>query len=211
MEEHKVFKIRELSDNIIKQIDTHTIAKRSHRGQIYYTKETQNVIYRKITNTCKLWWMTYRNEALHMEYYEGSVFNVYFCSICGRYETNIYENTRRHQNKQLFDLDTGQQKAEFERTNETISWDCNKGCVTHCIAEPGHCQRGQIAEYRMLQAEEYKSWRQLQINKMGVRMTMKVKEAMEEMYKKDRNVSRRLKIIKGKNGKDKTINLSIKL
>jgi len=211
MEEHKVFKIRELSDNIINQIDTHKKMKRSHRGQIYYTEETQSTIYRKITNTCKLWWMTYRNKALNTEYYEGSVFNVYFCNICGRYETNIYENTYRHQNKQLFDSITGQQKAKFERTNEVITWDCNKLCTMHCVAEPGHCQRGLKAEYKMLQMDEYKSWRQLQINKTSVRIMMKAKKAMEEMYKKDRNVSRRLRIIKGKNGKDKNINLSIKL
>ena len=209
MDDHKVFRIREISNNIVEQIGKHTIEKQLVTGQTYFTEETESTLWRKITHVSRLWWMTYRNKAIDMEYYERNGYNMNFCNLCERYETNISRDTPEHQNcRQPVGR---QQRAVITKSYQTITWNCNKGCQIHCAQNPGHCQNGIMAEYHIKTPEEYETWKQRQIRLKDRKRELKIKEILAKAYKEDRNVSKRLKYIKNNNGKSKLINLCIEL
>jgi hypothetical protein len=212
MEDHKIFGFEDILKLIIKEVinKEHIEMKQSYTGQIYYTEETQTATYRKITNTCRLWRTMYQQDAIDMEYYEMRIFSVRFCTICGRYEQSIEENNDRHQNIHRTNIATGEKEVKFEKMSEKVTWVCrNRECTMHCAAEPGHCHRGVVGKYKILQMQEYKRWRQRQINMSDIKTRIMAKKYLEEMYIKDRNVARRLRAIKENYGGSKSINLSI--
>ena len=133
---HKIFRIPELLIKIIERVTEHQTMKFITDGRIYYERESGSTKYRKITHVCKQWQAIFEKQKIVQEY-EQLGQEVYFCTICDRYEIELHGDTHIHQqiwNKVM------RTDAKLRQFHKIIEWTCKGNCMVHCAQKPGHCQ-----------------------------------------------------------------------
>src|SRR5438552_6111589 len=126
MEEHKAFKVQEISLMIVDMTSENEEIKYTKKGNIYWKRETRSSKYRRMTHVSRFWDMLFTRDKIELEYEEkGRYMN--FCQVCQKYEPTTQENTRIHQNYWKYKYNK-KFDAITEQKNNTLGWECNVGC-----------------------------------------------------------------------------------
>jgi hypothetical protein len=198
MHKHKAFGIAEISVHIVSLLPEQRIEKYMNE-QKYHETEKRSAKYRRMSQVSKHWNTLFSREKIIAEYNEGGLRSMNFCTICDRYEPNIYENSPSHQNH--WHRINERKEAEIELSYKKVTWKCKLGCTVHCLREPGHCKNGRIAGYEQKDVVGYWRWREKQIKLCHTGRLIIAERYIKNMYLKERNVTKRLRQIKnGKKG-----------